>query len=230
MGNKTVLVVDDEKKILELVRLYLENEGFKVITAEDGETALEKVEMHEPQIVILDIMLPKLDGWEVCRKIREKSAVPIIMLTARGEEIDRILGLELGADDYVSKPFSPRELVARVKAVLRRYNNTDKKERQRITLDNLVVDYDYHVVKINGKRIDLSPKEFELLWFLINNRNRVLSREQLLANVWDYDYYGDPRTVDTHIKRLREKLGNKYGGYIKTVWGVGYKFEVERDV
>jgi len=230
MGNKTVLVVDDEKKILELVRLYLENEGFKVITAEDGETALEKVEMHEPQIVILDIMLPKLDGWEVCRKIREKSAVPIIMLTARGEEIDRILGLELGADDYVSKPFSPRELVARVKAVLRRYNNTDKKQRQRITLDNLLVDYDYHVVKINGKRIDLSPKEFELLWLLINNRNRVLSREQLLANVWDYDYYGDPRTVDTHIKRLREKLGDKCGGYIKTVWGVGYKFEVERDV
>lgn len=220
-----VLVVDDEKKIQELVKLYLENEGYKVITAGDGEKALELTKKLSPSLVILDIMLPKLDGWEVCKQIRSRSSVPIIMLTARGEEVDRVLGLELGADDYVSKPFSPRELVARVKAVLRRYNSGAKNEKKRFEIDDMVIDYDLHSVKINGEPVKLSPKEFDLLWYLVSNQNRVLSREQLLSGVWNYDFYGDPRTVDTHIKRLRQKLGDKLGNYIKTVWGVGYKFE-----
>lgn len=228
MNRKTsVLVVDDDVNICELIRLYLEKEGFEVLAVHNGKSALDVFVDSAPNIVILDIMLPGMDGWQVCREIRKISNIPIIMLTAKGETFDKVLGLELGADDYIVKPFDPKELVARVKAVLRRYERTDFDVKE-VVFPNLVINKSTYVVKLNGKEIDLPPKELELLYFLASNPNKVFTREQLLENVWGYDFYGDSRTVDVHIKRLREKLDQPGQVWqLKTVWGVGYKFEVK---
>ncbi|NSW76401.1 MAG: response regulator transcription factor [Candidatus Atribacteria bacterium] len=224
----SILVVDDEKAVCDLLKMYLEKEGFEVMVAHDGEEALKKVEHHHPSLILLDLMLPKKDGWTVCREIRKISDVPIIMLTARGEEFDRILGLELGADDYIAKPFSPREVVARVKAVLRRTQMQGGEKTKHLDYGCLFIDYEARMVKINGKELTLTPKEFELLWFLARNPSRAYTREKLLELIWDYDFAGDSRTVDTHIKRLREKLEEAGAPpCIKTVWGYGYKFEIE---
>ena len=227
MAAEKVLVADDDKNICELLRLYLEKEGYDVVTANDGEEAVLKFEIESPDVVLLDIMMPKLDGWQVCRELRKKSECPIIMITAKGETFDKVLGLELGADDYVVKPFDPKEIVARIKAILRRIGKsvteTDKKE---VSYDNLVVNMTEYVLKVNGKIIDTPPKELELLYHLASNPNRVYTRDQLLDEVWGFEYYGDSRTVDVHIKRLREKLeGVSEKWALKTVWGVGYKFE-----
>lgn len=221
-----VLVVDDDVNICELIRLYLEKEGCEVQTVYNGKSGLEAFVDSAPGIVILDIMLPGMDGWQVCREIRKISNIPIIILTAKGETFDKVLGLELGADDYIVKPFEPKELVARVKAVLRRYERSDFDDRE-VVFPNLVINKSTYVVKLNGKEIDLPPKELELLYFLASNPNKVFTREQLLERVWGYDYYGDSRTVDVHIKRLREKIDQPGQVWqLKTVWGVGYKFEV----
>lgn len=221
-----ILIVDDESNIVELIRLYLEKEGFETVVAKDGNEALFKFKSENPDLIILDIMIPEPDGWQVCREIRKSSNVPIIMLTAKSETFDKVLGLELGADDYLTKPFEAKELVARVKAVLRR---TDSKEpdKKLISFDNLSVNIENYELVINGKLTDVPPKELELLYFLASNPNRVYTREQLLEEVWGFDYFGDSRTVDVHIKRLREKLEGVEGNWqLKTVWGVGYKFEV----
>ncbi|MGC8777984.1 MAG: response regulator transcription factor [Candidatus Caldatribacteriaceae bacterium] len=223
-----ILVVDDEKAVGDLLKMYLEKEGFEVVVAHDGEAALKAVQNHHPALILLDLMLPKKDGWTVCREIRKVSNVPIIMLTARGEEFDRILGLELGADDYIAKPFSPREVVARVKAVLRRVQMQEEGKTRHVHYDCLSIDYEARTVKVKGKELNLTPKEFELLWFLAKNPSRAYTREKLLEVIWDYDFSGDTRTVDTHIKRLREKLEEAGAPpCIKTVWGYGYKFERE---
>ncbi len=229
MSEGLILVVDDEKHIRELVCLYLEKEGFTVVMADDGEKAVQIVKSQSPQLVVLDIMLPKLDGWDVCREVRKFSAVPIIMLTAKGEEFDKVLGLELGADDYLTKPFSPRELVARVRAILRRLVPEEQtQDESTIALPGLVVNQTSREVHVNDQEVMLTPKEFDLLWFLSKNTGKVFTREQLLTAVWGYDYYGDLRTVDTHIKRLREKVekNEQVSYHVKTIWGVGYKFEV----
>ena len=225
-----ILIVDDEPKMRDLVKLYLERDGFKVTEAGDGEQVLKLLETQSIDLVILDIMMPKLDGLSVCKEIRKLYDIPVIMLTARGEEIDRVLGFELGADDYVVKPFSPRELVARVKALLRRTTavKTPATGASAYRFPGLVINNDAREVEVNGNRLNLTPKEFELLAFLAKNAGRVFTREQLLEHVWGYDFYGDLRTVDTHIKKLREKI-SRFGeasSYIATVWGVGYKFEV----
>jgi len=226
--NKTkVLVVDDDYNICELLRLYLEKEGYEVQTVHHGIKAIEAFKDFAPNIVILDIMLPGADGWQVCREIRKMSTIPIIMLTAKGETFDKVLGLELGADDYIVKPFEPKELIARIKAVLRRseHKEIDVKE---VVYPNLVVNKSNYTVKVNGKELNLPPKELELLFFLASNPNKVFTREQLLEHVWGFDFYGDSRTVDVHIKRLREKLDSENQVWqLKTVWGVGYKFEVK---
>jgi len=227
MSNK-ILIVDDEKNIVELSKLYLEKEGFATVCAYDGEEALRIFESDEPELVILDIMLPKKDGLKVCQEIRKTSQIPIIMLTAKSDTFDKVLGLELGADDYMTKPFEPKELVARVKAVLRRsetQRDTDKKE---VSFPNLSINIENYELKINGELVDAPPKEIELLYFLAQNPNRVYTREQLLDKVWGFDYFGDSRTVDVHIKRLRQKLELAHENWqLKTVWGVGYKFEVK---
>lgn len=230
LSEGLILVVDDENHIRELVRLYLEKEGFTVSMAVDGEEAVRKVKLLNPQLVILDIMLPKLDGWDVCREIRKFSTIPIIMLTAKGEEFDKVLGLELGADDYLTKPFSPRELIARVKAILRRMAQDDSAENEdSISLPGLIINLASREVLAGGREVALTPKEFDLLWYLAKHTGKVFTREQLLTAVWGYDYYGDLRTVDTHIKRLREKVEREehISYHIKTIWGVGYKFEVQ---
>ncbi|MBO8128338.1 MAG: response regulator transcription factor [Peptococcaceae bacterium] len=228
MNGPKILIVDDEEAIRELVGMYLQKEGFTVINAADGEEALAKTRETGPDLIILDIMLPKKDGWDVCREIRRTHTTPIIMLTAKDAEYDRILGLELGADDYLVKPFSPRELVARVKAVLRRTQSGPGSD-EILSYPELTINRAAMTVELNQQPVNLTPKEFELLWFLASHPGRVFSRDQLLSRVWNYDYFGDPRTVDTHIKRLREKLRTPTGtGYIKTVWGRGYKFEVSR--
>jgi DNA-binding response OmpR family regulator len=223
-----ILVVDDEEHIRELVRLYLEKDGYKVSMAGDGLEAVQKAKAESPQLIILDIMLPKLDGWDVCREVRKFADTPIIMLTAKGEEFDKVLGLELGADDYLTKPFSPRELVARIKAILRRSATEEPaKDESVIVIPGLVINQSSREVNVNGQEVMLTPKEFDLLWFLAKNTGKVFTREQLLTAIWGYDYYGDMRTVDTHIKRLREKVekdGQPY--HVRTIWGVGYKFEV----
>lgn len=221
-----ILVVDDEQAVGEILRLYLEREGFAVTVVHDGETALEAVRRHPFDLVLLDLMLPKKDGWTVCREIRSFSSIPIIMLTARGEEVDRILGLELGADDYVPKPFSPREVVARVKAVLRRSKAQNTEKHRVVDLGPLHIDYEARKVLVHGTPVNLTPKEFELLYFLALHPERVFTREKLLEEIWGYDFPGDTRTVDTHIKRIREKL-EEVGApsLIKTVWGFGYKLD-----
>ncbi|MDR3121582.1 MAG: response regulator transcription factor [Clostridiales bacterium] len=221
-----IFVVDDDVNICELIRLYLEKEGYDVRTVNRGDRAVEEFSSHAPHLVVLDIMLPGLDGWQVCREIRKRSNIPIIMLTAKGETFDKVLGLELGADDYMVKPFEAKELVARIKAVLRRY---DRKEAGsvEVVFPNLVINKTNYTVKLNGTEIQLPPKELELLFFLASNPNKVFTREQLLEHVWDFDFFGDSRTVDVHIKRLREKIDVKDQIWqLKTVWGVGYKFEV----
>ena len=228
MISKTkVLVVDDDVNICELIRLYLEKDGYEVKTVYNGKSGIEAFGEFAPSIVILDIMLPGIDGWQVCRELRKVSNIPIIMLSAKGETFDKVLGLELGADDYIVKPFEPKELVARVKAVLRRYERKDY-DVQEIIYPNLVINHTNYVVKLNGKELELPPKELELLYFLASNSNKVFTREQLLERVWGFDFYGDSRTVDVHVKRLREKidLPNQVW-HLKTVWGVGYKFEVK---
>ena len=217
------MVVEDEEPVRELVSMYLRKEGFRVEAAGDGEQALTMARSFAPDLILLDLMLPKLDGWAVCKEIRKTASVPIIMLTARGEELDRVLGLELGADDYICKPFSPREMVARVKAVLRRTKQTGEQNTV-LSYPGLLIDYSASRVEVEGEEMQLTPKEFELLWFLASHPRRVYSREQLLEHVWGYAYPGDPRTVDTHVKRLREKL-KSVRNYIFTVWGKGYRFE-----
>ena len=225
--NSKILIVDDESNIVELIRLYLEKEGFFTVSAKNGTEALAKFRSENPDLIILDIMIPEPDGWQVCREIRRSSNVPIIMLTAKSETYDKVLGLELGADDYLTKPFEAKELVARVKAVLRRTETKEGEQKKVITFENLSINIDNYELEINGKLIDVPPKELELLYFLASNPNRVYTREQLLEEVWGFDYFGDSRTVDVHIKRLREKLESVEGNWqLKTVWGVGYKFEV----
>ncbi len=228
MPNNKILVVDDDAHIVELIKLYLEKEGFTVITANDGKKALEKFKSEAPSILILDVMMPEMDGWDVCREIRKTSNTPIIMLTAKGETFDKVLGLELGADDYMVKPFETKELIARVKAVLRRSDSKDSTAQQEINFVNLSINLSNYELKINDKIMEIPPKELELLFFLASNPNRVFTREQLLEEVWGFDYFGDSRTVDVHIKRLREKLElvTESNWQLKTVWGVGYKFEV----
>ncbi len=225
--NKTkVLVIDDDVNICELIRLYMEKEGYEVRTVYNGKSGIEAFSEFTPNIAVLDIMLPGMDGWQVCREIRKVSNIPIIMLTAKGETFDKVLGLELGADDYMVKPFDPKELIARVKAVLRRYEHKDF-DAQEIVYPNLVINKTNYTVKLNGKDLELPPKELELLYFLASNSNKVFTREQLLEHVWGFDFYGDSRTVDVHVKRLREKIELPDQLWqLKTVWGVGYKFEV----
>ena len=225
MSNELVLVVDDEKTLVKALTFNLEKEGFRVEQAYDGEEALNKVFSLKPDIVVLDLMLPKVDGFDVCRQIRKKTDVPIIMLTARGEDIDKVLGLELGADDYLTKPFNSRELVARIKAILRRSIFREEETKKIVQIGNLQVDLLQHRVRLDGKDISLTSKEFALLSFLVANAGNVYSREQLLEQVWGYAYYGDVRTVDVHIRHLREKLERDPGNpnLILTVWGTGYK-------
>jgi len=228
MTKTKILVVDDDSNICELLRLYLEKDGYETIVANDGEQALKMVNLHNPKLILLDIMLPKLDGWQVCREIRKNSDLPIIMLTAKGEVFDRVLGLELGADDYVTKPFDSKEVMARVKAVLRRSAPDEANEVKEVSFDRLIINLTNYELIVNGKQVDTPPKELELIFHLASNPNRVYTRDQLLDEVWGFDYYGDSRTVDVHVKRLREKLeGVSEEWSLKTVWGVGYKFELK---
>ncbi len=230
MPNKKVLIVDDDTNIAELLRLYLEKDGFETVIAHDGEEAIVKFNLNDPDLILLDIMLPKLDGWQVCRTIRKSSQVPIIMLTAKGETFDKILGLDLGADDYVTKPFDSKEVVARVRAVLRRSSSDDVEAEKIVKYDKLTVNLTNYEMIVDGKSVDTPPKELELIFHLASNPNRVYSRDQLLDEVWGFEYYGDSRTVDVHVKRLREKLeGVSDKWSIKTVWSVGYKFELKSD-
>ena len=226
MGYK-ILVADDDNNVCDLLKLYLENEGYELITANDGAKAVSSFKIYEPDIVLLDIMMPRKDGWQVCREIREISSKPIIIITAKGEVFDKVLGLELGADDFIVKPFDMKEVSARVKAVLRRYSGHDNDDSEVIRFDNLEISLQKYELKIAGKVVDIPPKELELLYFLTSNYNRVFTRDQLLDKVWGFDYLGDSRTVDVHVKRLREKLEGKSDKWtLKTVWGVGYKFEL----
>lgn len=228
MNLGKILVVDDDLNICELLRLYLEKEGYTVVIANDGVTAVTTFKEESPDLVLLDIMLPRLDGWQVCREIRKFSDNPIIMLTAKGEVFDKVLGLELGADDYVVKPFDTKEIVARVKAVLRRAAKNPVDEIKEVHYDKLSINLTNYELKVNGKQVDTPPKEMELIFHLAKNPNRVFTRDQLLDEVWGFDYYGDSRTVDVHVKRLREKLeGVSDKWELRTVWGVGYKFETK---
>ncbi len=228
MANEKILVVDDDINICELLRLYLAKEGFSVTICNDGASAVALSDSETFDMILLDIMLPRLDGWQVCREVRKKSNVPIIMLTAKSETFDKILGLELGADDYISKPFDTKEVIARVKAVLRRTSNDDAAAVQEVSFDRLTINLTNYELVVDGKQIDTPPKELELIYHLASNPNRVYTRDQLLDEVWGFDYYGDSRTVDVHVKRLREKLENVSDRWtLKTVWGVGYKFEVK---
>lgn len=225
MDKIKILVVDDEARMRKLVRDFLEREGYHVLEAGDGIEAMEKFyEDKDIALIILDVMMPKMDGWQVCREVRQSSRVPIIMLTARSEERDELQGFELGVDEYISKPFSPKILVARAQAVLRRSFAAEMDEA--LEAGGIEIDKSAHQVRIDGKELELSYKEFELLTYFVENKGVALSREKILNNVWNYDYFGDARTIDTHVKKLRSKLGEK-GNYIKTIWGMGYKFEVE---
>jgi DNA-binding response OmpR family regulator len=222
-----VLVVDDDVNIVKLIKLYLEKENYTVCTAHNGKDALEMFRSESPSIIILDIMMPEMDGNQVCREIRKTSDVPIIMLTAKGETFDKVLSLELGADDYLVKPFEPKELIARIKAILRRSDSSKDEKNNCVAFDKLEVNLSNYELKLDGQIHEIPPRELELLFFLASNPNRVFTREQLLEKVWGFDYFGDSRTVDVHIKRLREKLdGIEANWQLKTVWGVGYKFEV----
>ena len=229
MANEKILIADDDKNICELLRLYLAKEGYETVIANDGEAAVAAFEKEKPNMVLLDVMMPKMDGWEVCRRIRAADNTPVIMLTAKGETFDKVLGLELGADDYVVKPFDAKEIVARIKAVMRRTGkSTDAPDVKEVSYDKLVVNMTKYELKVDGKVVDTPPKELELLYHLASHPNRVFTRDQLLDEVWGFEYYGDSRTIDVHVKRLREKLENTSDQWsLKTVWGVGYKFEVK---
>ena len=222
-----LLIVDDDPNICDMLKLYFENEGYKIKTANDGIEGLATFKMYNPDLVLLDIMMPKKDGWQVCREIREISPKPVIMITAKGEVFDKVLGLELGADDFIVKPFDMKELSARIKAVLRRFNaHTKTNDDEVVKFENIEISLQKYELKLLDKAIDIPPKELELLYFLASNCNRVFTRDQLLDKVWGFDYLGDSRTVDVHVKRLREKLEGVSDKWIlKTVWGVGYKFE-----
>ena len=223
-----VLVVDDDRNICDLLGLYLEKEGWDVVQAYNGAEALTVFEREKPDILLLDVMMPELDGWQVCRELRKNSQVPIIMLTAKGEVFDRVLGLELGADDYVIKPFEVKEVVARIKAVLRRTGTDTQKKVKEVTFDKLSINMENYELRVDGQVIPCPPKEMDLIFHLASNPNRVFTRDQLLDEVWGFEYYGDSRTVDVHVKRLREKLeGVSDQWSLKTVWSVGYKFEVK---
>lgn len=225
MERIKILVVDDESRMRKLVRDFLEKKNFHVLEAENGLDAMQVFyENKDISLIILDVMMPKMDGWQVCREVRQTSRVPIIMLTARSEEKDELQGFELGVDEYIAKPFSPKILVARVEAILRRSRAISKEDK--VDAGGIVIDKAAHQVKIGDQEIELSFKEFELLSYFVENKGLALSREKILNNVWNYDYFGDARTIDTHVKKLRNKLGDK-GNYIKTIWGMGYKFEVE---
>ncbi len=226
MAKATIFVVDDEKRMRTLIKDFLTKENYDIIEAEDGEEALNIYEENKEiiSLVILDVMMPKVDGWTVLRKIRQESKVPVIMLTARGEEQDELFGFELGVDEYISKPFSPKILVARIQAILKRING-DKKEKR--DYDGIVIDEEGRTVSVDGKNVELSLREYELLKYLLDNENVALSRDKILNNVWNYDYYGDSRTIDSHIKKIRHKLGKK-GKYIETIRGIGYKFEIKK--
>ena len=228
MMDKKILVIDDDTNICEMLKIYMENEGYEVNTANDGAEGVNFFKMYEPDIVLLDIMLPKKDGWQVCREIREIAQKPVIMITAKGDVFDKVLGLELGADDFVVKPFDMKELSARVKAVLRRYQtHINPNDEEVIKFENIEISLQKYELKLRGKSVDIPPKELELLYFLASNYNHVFTRDQLLDKVWGFDYLGDSRTVDVHVKRLREKLEGVSDKWIlKTVWGVGYKFEL----
>lgn len=229
MSMGKVLIVDDDQNICELLRLYIEKEGYDTRIANDGKAALEVFDEYNPDLIMLDIMLPELDGWQVCREIRKKSQCPIIMLTAKSEVFDKVLGLELGADDYVVKPFEAKEIVARIKAVLRRSGTNDEDAVKEVHYDKLSINLTNYELRVNGVQVDTPPKEMELFYHLASNPNRVFSRDELLDQVWGFDYYGDSRTVDVHVKRLREKLeGVSDQWELKTVWGVGYKFDVKK--
>lgn len=225
MDKIKILVVDDESRMRKLVKDFLTRNNFDVVEAGDGETALDLFYKDKDiALIILDVMMPKMNGWDVCREIRELSKVPIIMLTAKGDESDELLGFELGVDEYISKPFSPKILVARVEAILRRSNKLTEEES--VEMGGIRIDKMAHMVTVDGERVDLSYKEFELLAYFVENAGIALSREKILNHVWNYDYFGDARTIDTHVKKLRSKLGAR-GEYIKTIWGMGYKFEVD---
>ncbi|RKD22162.1 DNA-binding response regulator, OmpR family, contains REC and winged-helix (wHTH) domain [Caminicella sporogenes DSM 14501] len=220
-----VMIVDDDKNIAELIDVYLKKEGYETKKFYNGKEALKEFERFAPDLVILDIMLTEIDGYEICREIRKISNIPIIMLTAKGETFDKVLGLELGADDYIVKPFDAKELLARIKAVLRRYNSKHS-DNVKLVIPNLTIDISDYSIIYHGKKMEIPPKELELLYFLASNANRVFTREQLLDKIWGYDYAGGTRTVDVHIKRLREKFNLEDSWEIKTVWGVGYKFQL----
>ncbi|MDD4776327.1 MAG: response regulator transcription factor [Syntrophomonas sp.] len=224
MGNTRILIVDDEALIRDLIKEYLSVEDYAVDEGADGQQGLEMFQRYDYDLIVLDVMMPFMDGWSLCREIRQVSSVPIIMLTARGEEYDKLLGFELGVDDYLTKPFSPKELLARIKAILRRAAANESGPQA--IFEGLVLDFDARTVKVDGQTASLTPKEYELITFLARHPRQVFSREQLLDSVWGYDYAGDTRTVDTHVKMLRESLG-VYRNYIVTVWGTGYKFEAE---
>ena len=227
MTNNKVLIVDDDENIVELIRLNLAKEGFETCSANDGERAVELFRSEAPSIVILDVMMPKMDGWQVCREIRRISNIPIIMLTAKGETFDKVLGLELGADDYMVKPFETKELVARVKAVLRRSETKETSAEQEVVFPKLNINISNYELRLDGKLVEVPPKELELLYFLASHPNKVFTREQLLSEVWNFDFTGDSRTVDVHIKRIRQKVeGLDVNWKIKTVHRIGYKFEV----
>ena len=229
MSKEKILVVDDDVNICELLRLYIERDDYQVVIANDGEQAVELFNREQPDLVLLDIMLPKMDGWQVCKEIRKTSNRPIIMLTAKGELFDKILGLELGADDYIIKPFEAKEVIARIHAVLRRTGTNEEKEKvKEINWDKLSINLTNYELRVDGKYIDTPPKEMELLYYLASNPNKVFTRDQLLDKVWGFDCYGDSRTVDVHIKRLREKINGVSDQWsLKTVWGVGYKFDAK---
>ncbi len=226
MNKNTILLVDDDENICKVVKLYLEKDGYDVVVAHDGNSGLEMFASSGAELVLLDIMMPGMDGQEVLKEIRKQSSVPVIMLTARSDTFDKVLGLELGADDYITKPFEPKELIARIKAVTRRAVHTTG-EDDTISYDHLEISITNYSVVYNSERIELPPKELELLYFLASHPGKVFTREQLLQKVWEFEFYGDSRTVDVHIKRLREKLRGEHSWDIKTIWGVGYKFEVE---
>ena len=226
MEGTYILVVDDESRMRKLLKDFLSVKGYQILEAEDGEKAVEIFEenRNKRKLILLDVMMPKLDGWSVLRKIRQESNVPVIMLTARGEEQDELFGFELGVDEYISKPFSPKILVARVESILKRVYGDTKEVKD---YDGIIIDQEGRTVKVDGKPIDLSLREYELLKYLLDNENIALSRDKILNNVWNYDYYGDSRTIDSHIKKIRHKLGKK-GKYIETIRGIGYKFEIKK--
>lgn len=225
-NNNVILVVDDDTNILAIIELYLKKEGYTVATCTRGDAAMDTFRATKPSLVLLDVMLPGTDGWTILEELREESTIPVIMLTAKGDTLDRIQGLELGADDYIPKPFEAKELLARIKAVLRRsVSPGDEKE---LRFPGLIISFDNYTVTLDGKQLDMPPKEIELLFFLASHEGKVFTREQLLEQVWGFDFFGDSRTVDVHIKRIREKIGERPEWEIKTVWGVGYKFETAK--